>query len=437
MVWTGWTQRRGNALRTIGVDQTTFATVATGVAGQAALVVSGVVAARLLGPEDRGHLALLTLLPVVIAIVCMAGVPLAVTLHVARDHEIARPLMRSIRSLVAVQAALLLALHAVAVIALFGGDERLLVAGALTLTAGPAVVVQSYALALLQGLQAFQEFNLWRLGNALGYAVGAGAVAVLDGNLTMLVVVWLVAAWVPTAGTVRAASRAARPLPGRHRPVPSRRSLVDFGARGLLGSQSPLESFRPDQLIVGLALPAIDLGLYVAALAFTSLPRLVAQSVGMVVYPRVAARDSRSDQWRAVVRASVRTAFLVALITAPLMIFMRPLVLFFFGDDFEAAVPLARVLLLASVAHGVRRVVSEGARGAGAPGAGSIAELLSLAVYLPAVLGLIALDGVSGATWAYVVAALVSLVALVALLYRRAAVAMAERQPPVAGPLNP
>ena len=169
---------------------------------------------------------------------------------------------------------------------------------------------------------------------------------------------------------------------------------MDFGARGLLGSQSPLESFRPDQLIVGLALPAIDLGLYVAALAFTSLPRLVAQSVGMVVYPRVAARDSRSDQWRAVVRASMRTAFLVALITAPLMIFMSPLVLFFFGDDFEAAVPLARVLLLASVAHGVRRVVSEGARGAGAPGAGSIAELLSLAVYLPAVLGLIAVDGV-------------------------------------------
>jgi O-antigen/teichoic acid export membrane protein len=426
-----WSMKPARAMRSVGLDPTTVVTVATGVASQGALVVSGVVAARLLGPQDRGHFALLTLLPVVIAIVATAGVPLAVTLQVARDPQVTRPLMRSIRGLAGLQMAALLTLHAVAVLALFGGEGRLLVAGALTLAAGPAVVVQSYSLALLQGLQAFRPFNFWRVASPFCYAAGAVVVAVAGGNLTLLVVAWLVAAWAPTTGTVRAALRATRALGREHDQVPSRRTLLGFGARGLLGSQSPLETFRPDQLVVGLALPAVDLGFYVAALAFTSLPRLVAQSVGMVVYPRVAARRSAPEQWRAVATASIRTAALVTLIALPLIVFMRPLVLLFFGDDFGAAVPLARVLLLASVAQGARRILSEGARGAGAPGAGSVAELISLAVYVPAAAALVALDGVQGATWAYVVASVVSLVALSTQLYRRAHRAGRAPEPPV------
>ena len=45
------------------VRRATLGTVLTAFTGQAVLVVSGVIVARMLGPENRGYLALLVLVP--------------------------------------------------------------------------------------------------------------------------------------------------------------------------------------------------------------------------------------------------------------------------------------------------------------------------------------------------------------------------------------
>src|SRR5688572_7701167 len=77
------------------VAKSTIGSLGAGGAGQAALVVSGILAARALGPENRGHLALLTLVPWVVCQLGLLGVPNAVTYYVARDHRAAPAIMRT------------------------------------------------------------------------------------------------------------------------------------------------------------------------------------------------------------------------------------------------------------------------------------------------------------------------------------------------------
>ncbi|MDQ3067885.1 MAG: oligosaccharide flippase family protein, partial [Actinomycetota bacterium] len=178
----------------------------------------------------------------------------------------------------------------------------------------------------------------------------------------------------------------------------SEAALRRFGLRGLLGWVSPTETLRVDQLVVGLVLSAYDLGLYVAALAFTNLPRFLAQAVGNVAYPRVAVERNfaaqRRQMWRYVAFGTAVSTVVAGLLAAA----ADPLVRLAFGDAFGGAVGPLRLLLLATVTLCARRVLSEAMRGAGFAGATSRAEIaswLSLVPTLP-LLGLeYGLDGVA------------------------------------------
>ena len=90
----------------------TLGSLAAGMGGQLAIVVSGIVAARLLGPADRGYLAFLVLVPVILAKLGGLGLPLAVAYECARSPAVARPLSGRIARRFAVpQAAVLLVIH--------------------------------------------------------------------------------------------------------------------------------------------------------------------------------------------------------------------------------------------------------------------------------------------------------------------------------------
>src|SRR5438105_2699501 len=73
-----------------GIQRATVGALVSGLATQAGLVVSGVISARLLGPENRGYFALLILVPSILAQLGMLGMPQAVTYFTARDPSTAR-----------------------------------------------------------------------------------------------------------------------------------------------------------------------------------------------------------------------------------------------------------------------------------------------------------------------------------------------------------
>jgi O-antigen/teichoic acid export membrane protein len=395
----------------------TLGSVATTLGAQACMVLSGVLAARLLGVEDRGRFALLAIFPLVLAQLGGMGVPLAVTFRVASGHDSARAVLRAVRPLLLSQLALVLVAHvAVLVLVAFpGAPHRMEIAGLITLAWTPAVLLQGYAEAVLQGQERFRAFNLLRLAPSVFPSLMVGLAALAgQGNLVGIATVW-------TAGYILAAAAslvvAIRGTTGsRADGHVSRRSLVTFGLRGLLGSSSPLETFRLDQAVVGLVISQAALGIYVVAIAFTNLPRMVAQSVGMVAYPRVAAQtDARSARHALWLFALVGTA-MCALIAGALEVVVGWTVPLFFGQEFDAAVDPCRILLVGSFFFGMRRVLSDGARGIGWPGLGSVAEIATWVVLLPSLLILAPRWGVDGVAFALTLAAAAGAVFVLAAL---------------------
>lgn len=362
--------------------------------GQLVLMVSGVLVARSLGPEDRGYLALVVLVPTILTAVANLGLPLATTYYVARDRSRAAPIARSVLRDAVGQAVVIIAAQLVILWIVFADEpERVKVAGLISLAALPGILAQQYGLALLQGLQRFAAFNTLRTTPAAMYALGVLMVFVLGiDHLVEIASVWVAAQ--ASVGVVTLGFALRRlPADAPQSSAVSRAQLMKFGLKSFIGYVSPVETFRLDQAVIALFLTPAALGLYVVSLTLTNLPRFVAQSIGMVAYPEVASisdpQAARRRMWRYVVVG----ALITALVIAPLEVMAGLLVRFFFGDEFGGAESITRILLLGTFFVGLRRVLADGARGAGYPGLGTIAEVASWMSFLPALALLLPLGG--------------------------------------------
>jgi O-antigen/teichoic acid export membrane protein len=188
--------------------------------------------------------------------------------------------------------------------------------------------------------------------------------------------------------------------------------MSSFGLRAFLGAVPPTDLFRFDQLLVGLFLSPVALGLYVAALAFTNLPRFLSVTLGMVIYPNIAAEPSARRTRESIWNYTMIIAVLSIAVSAPIALLAGPALSLFFGSDFEPAATTLQVLLLGSVLLATRRVLGEGLRGAGQPGASSWAEVISWAWMLPAAFvaadlwGMIGVAGALTSTYAISLAVL-------------------------------
>ena len=403
------------------VHRALLGSVFIGLAGQGALIVSGVAVARMLGVENRGNLALLTVLPWVMAQLGGLGLPVAATFEIARDPTIARALLRRVAPFAAVQTIVLTTVHAAILVALVGGRrEEVQVAAVITIVTIPALIVLQHGLAVLQGLRRYKAFNALRLCPVVLYAGSACILFVIDaGTLPVLATCytasWLLAAVVTLGIAIRSSTGQ-----GPDCSTPSIARLVRFGTRSVLGSASPSDGSGIDQVVVGLFLSTRDLGLYVVAASFMNLSRLVTYSMGLVAYPNIAARRDAKDADRAVWKFGAVGAAAALLIIVGLELSVGHLVVIFFGPGFAAADGVARLLLLAAFFFGVRRVLSDAARGAGKPMVGTVAEVTSWAVLVPSIAVLAPLLQLQGVASALIVASAASVVAAIYVVRRPA-----------------
>jgi O-antigen/teichoic acid export membrane protein len=378
---------------------------------QACVLVSGIAAARLLGPGDRGNLALIWTVTLTLSQLGSLGLPLAVTKEVAQRDTDARALASQLRRPALVQIAAVSAVHAATLAVLVSFTSIPPAAAWSSLVVLPPMLAQMFGLGLLQGLREFRALNLLR---ALPLALYAAALITLavGGGATLLAVTiaWVgsyAASAIATSWVVLRRLRRARlehSSSARHDVGAMRR----FGLRSLLGWASPTETFRVDQLIVGLVLSSHSLGLYVAALAFTNFPRFVAQAVGLVAYPNVSRAANPEAKRAAILRFLALGSLLSVAVCGALALAAHPLVTLAFGREFEAASGPLRVLLLATALLCVRRVLADATRGAGFEGAGSRAEMLSWVVLVPGFLIFAGPFGLYGVAWVLVGAYAVS-----------------------------
>lgn len=397
-------------------DRTTLGTVLTALGGQAALVVSGVILARSLGPHARGELASLVALANASAHVVAVGLPLAFTYHAARDPTVVRSIATALRPIWAIQGLLLIAAP-LAILALRDLSHEATLASLIILPSGLALLGMQYSLGLLQALRRFGLFNVLRLAPTLVYAVGVLLIFSFgQGNLLTFAIIWS-AANVLGALTLVAVTR--RQVPDGTQTEIALRPLLAYSTRAVLGHTSPLENFQIDQLVITALAGPTALGLYVVGMAFTNLPRFLAQSVGMVAFPKMASqRGAGVGSTRLAIDTLVFTALAVLILLIPLALFMDPLILFFFGEPFRDAVPAARILMVAAFSMSLKRVLGDLMRGGGFPLHASGAEVLSWVTYAALAATLIPRHGAAGAATALAIATSFSLALQLALAVR-------------------
>jgi O-antigen/teichoic acid export membrane protein len=407
-----------NAARSLARRHRTLAgSLLAGGMGQLALVIGGVLVARSLGVQDRGYFALIILVPHILAEVGNLGLPIALTYYIARDARSTRSLVTSAVRPVAIQLLVGAAIQAAVLFTLLHDDPwRVKTAAFVSMGVLPGMMSLQYALAILQGQQRFRAFNVLRTMPAAVYSVGILAIFLLTSpNLAEVTAVHTGALLIVGGTSIVCAIRG---LPARsaHAENPSRRAMISFGIRGLLGYMSPIESFRLDQAAIGLFLSPAALGLYVVGVSVTNLPRFLAQSVGMVAYPRIASATNSRETYRLTWRYFWLTVLISLLVVVPLEMTASWLIPFFFGHQFDGAVSVTRILLVGTLVLGARRVLADGVRGMGHPGAGSIAEISSWAALVPALVFLLPPFGIRGVALALTASWCISLAALLATM---------------------
>jgi O-antigen/teichoic acid export membrane protein len=392
----------------------------SGVWVQLMLIITGILAARVLGVEDRGHFALIWLIPVAIGAIGNLGLPLASIYWVAPEHGLTRSIIRLLIPVAVLQGVAMVCIHAgILAIYLPGKSDAVVSSAIVSLPMSAGILAQLYGLALLQARSRFNAFAIARALPTTCYALAATAIAIAGADLLSFTIA-LVAATVVGAILTIAIGLTRLPAVQEDKPVPSVRAMLGFGLRALLGSFSAVETLQVDQIFVGVVLSPRALGLYAVATAFTNMPRFIVTSIGMVGYPQVASivdpEDSRRRIWRIFWLTVGSCAALVGVLEA-IIGWLLP---FLFGDSFAEAIPLARILLFGVIFLAARRILSDSIRGAGFPGLGTVAEIASWAWLVPALIVMSHLSGVEGSAWATASAYAFSLAVLALLVSRHA-----------------
>jgi O-antigen/teichoic acid export membrane protein len=387
---------------------------------QLTLLVTGVVQARALGPENRGYMALLMLVTAIAWQLGGLGIPLALTYAIARAPTAAKRIMVSVRGAITTQV-MLATLAAGLVLGLLTANKPGYVQlGALmTVVAVAPGVYQRCGLSVLQGLREFRTFNLFRVAPNALFAIVAGALLVAGVTDFMPYAAgWAVSRSAFAWATQRAARRAAnRTETGAGEPPP-KRAILKFGRKSMFGGAPPVEAYRLDQSVVALFLAPTALGYYVAALAFTNLPRFIAQSFALVANPAIARQPTHEAARRLMWRFFWISAPFYLSVVILLWVTAPTLARILFGSEFVQAGDISRILLIATALFCARRVLSDAARGAGFPGIGSIAEIVAFFSVLPLFAVFVPVWGVDGVAYALVLSSAIALTILVVALLR-------------------
>jgi O-antigen/teichoic acid export membrane protein len=283
---------------------------------------------------------------------------------------------------------------------------------------GPAVFQRS-GLGVLQGLREFKAFNVWRVVPNASFALVAVVFLILDiRDFFPYALAWALSRSIFTIGTMRAANRAARRTESGVGEPPSRSAIQKFGLKAMFGGAPPVETYRLDQSVVALFLTPVALGYYVTALAFTNLPRFVAQSFGIVANPAIARQATHKAAKRSMWRFFWLSLPCCLAVVVPLWITVPTLAEWLFGPEFAEAGEISRILLVATMLFCARRVLADAAQGAGYPGIGSIAELVSFFSVLPLFAVFVPAWGVDGVAYALVLSSAIALITLILGLLR-------------------
>lgn len=375
-------------------------------------VVSGILAARLLGPAGRGELAVITFLPMLLVPVGELELPRSLAYEVSRLREVPREVIATSFWLAVLLGSLQAVLLAVALPWYLPADKvHLLGASRWFIVYLPAAYITATLLGSDQGRGRFGRFSvLLALPGALYVAAILAAWA--SGHISPGVF----AGGILVGAVIVAVVRSQMDWGAISRTLPNWTTAKRLLMRGLsfyFPAVASIMLSRADMFILVRISRSEAIGLYAVAQAI-ALGQIGAVNPFIQVGFSAVAGETEPRQALQTLARHFRLAQLAVLSIGLLAATVTPwLIRLMFGPQFSGAVVTAYLLIATTVLWGIEQVLEQGLRAAGHPRPGIVASLLGLAVLVALGVPACVRYGIVGLAAANVAAQAVSLAILV------------------------
>jgi len=387
--------------------------------------VSSVLLARLLGPSDRGLLALMLSVSTVALAVTAIGQPLAVTYFASRKD--ARP--RAIVGNILLQT-LVLTLVLVPLTALLYGPISDAVGrgqgGATWILAAVLVPVTFLDWTISNQLLGMLRFGLY---NGLKFIAGlayTAAVVLLLAVAHLGVAGGLIATAV---GSVITVAGCVRPILGRSRPVLDRglmKQMLRYGSRVQVGVIFQMVNYRLDVIVMQFFRPLYEVGYYVAAQTVAEFVITIATAFQSSLLPLVSHYEGDERQDLVSARTLRHHGILAGAAVLANAVVGTAVIYFAYGPKFHPAVVPMLVLLPGVWFLGMGLVIQSDLGGRGRPGLSSKLAAMAAGVTVVLDFALIPPLGVLGGALASVCAYTTFGIASLIALHRVSAIPIRE-----------
>jgi O-antigen/teichoic acid export membrane protein len=366
--------------------------------------ISGLLLARVLGPEDRGAFAVLQFVPSMGATLAALGMHVSLAYFVPKFQPSERAgLLRSGLSPIPASTALTLTI-CVTVLMLFSSfiDEITLQSVIATAPYLVCLVVVLLGQGWTRGNSMFGAWNFLRLLPTGAWAAAVVAVALVSPTVVSFSVALTASGCVAALaafGFMRSGLRLAR-----HAEPVARRDVVRYGAWSSLTALPRVVNLRLDVVLIAALLGSRDAGLYAVAVAIASIVPSLGTTLAMARFSEVASA-SRENAYSAATRI-MRHSAVASCLAAMVVGLATPVLLSAVGDEFADALPIALGWVFVGVFFSVFRSATEVELALGGVRGVLVAEVGAMSVNIVLLLVLLPAFGLQGA----IAAALVSYV---------------------------
>ncbi len=377
-------------------------TALTQVITLAATLAISMVVARQLGPEGKGSLSLILLVPGMLQLVLGMGLNAANIYYAGSNRLPVRRLTQNavffllLSSIAGFLITSALSYAPILQFILPGLSTGYLWLGMIML---PLALASGMLSAVLQGLQRIFTLNvLTVLQMAVSLSLTVALVVWLESGVAGAVLAAVVAQAVFLFLVIRCLMSEGASLKPRWNSEVVRPTLV-YGVKGYLGNLLQFFTYRLDVFIVNFFLGTTSVGLYAVSVAFAELLWQLPNAAGYVIFPKAANSSNRTmNSITPRVFWSILALSVVGAIG--LAIFGKTAIRILFSASFLPAYPALLILLPGVVLLGAAKILTNDIAGRGFPHYNAISSAVSMTATVALDFALVPARGITGAALA-------------------------------------
>jgi O-antigen/teichoic acid export membrane protein len=407
----------------VSIKRASSITVSSQIVTFAASLLISILLARMLGPENRGIYAILTLIPIIVVGLSSFGLDIANAYFTANKRfEVKDIVGNSLTMVVVISIFVALASLALSSTHFFQAylkhiNINLYYFG-LMMIAIPINLVFTFFSKILLGKSDFMRFSLVSVSQGIAQLlILVVLILIANHSLSAAVYSYLIAAAIASSFTMSLIYRITRFEFALN--LDLLKKSINYGGRAYVGNFAQFLNYRLDMFFVSYFLTAASVGHYAIAAGIAEKLWMIPGAFGTVLFPKVSSNSNDESSIKLTSKVTRNSFTIIITLAIMLALLSKPLILILFGKIFLPAVQPLLILLPGVIMLSLSKVLTGDLSGRGRPDIGAASSIVSLAVNIPLCFFLIPKWGINGAAFsssiAYSIATIIVVVAFVRL----------------------